>query len=157
MIDQEAKDRLEIQELLARYSWAMADKDWDAWQSVFAPGATVDYSTAGGPVGTPAEAAAALSAMMQAFDVAMSQGTNLVITFESTEQASCRSMYRMLMRPPSANRPTLPPTWRPRASTRTRWYAPRRVGGSPAGTRRSPTFAPDAHTYRPIAAAAAPA
>jgi hypothetical protein len=110
MMDQEAKDRLEIQELLARYSWAMADKDWDAWQSVFAPGATVDYSTAGGPVGTPAEAAAALSAMMQAFDVAMSQGTNLVITFESTEQASCRSMYRMLMRLPSAN-PTDAPTY----------------------------------------------
>ncbi len=100
MTDQEAKDRLEIQELLARYSWAMTDKNWDAWQAVFAPDATADYSTAGGPVGSPADAAAGLSAMMAAFDIALSQSTNLVVTFESDDVATGRSMYRMLMRIP---------------------------------------------------------
>lgn len=100
MTDQEAKDRLEIQELLARYSWALTDQDWTAWQAVFAADATADYSTAGGPVGTPAEAAAGLSAMMGAFDVALSQATNLVLTFPSPDTATGRSMYRMLMRIP---------------------------------------------------------
>ncbi len=51
-------DRLDIIELLHRYSWAMLDKDWAAWQACFAEGAHVDYTTAGGIAGTPAEAAA---------------------------------------------------------------------------------------------------
>jgi 3-phenylpropionate/cinnamic acid dioxygenase small subunit len=106
MTDQEAKDRLEIQELLARYSWALTDKDWDAWQGVFAPGATVDYGTAGGPVGSPADAAAGLSAMMAAFDVALSQSSNFVLSFETDDLATGRSMYRMLMRIPGD-----PPTY----------------------------------------------
>ena len=98
MTDQQTADRLEIAELLATYSWAMTDKDWDAWQGVFMAGASVDYSTAGGPVGTPAEAAAGLSAMMAAFDVVLSQCSNLVLTFASPDTAVGRSMYRMVMR-----------------------------------------------------------
>ncbi len=108
MTDQEAKDRLEINELLARYSWAMADRDWDTWQSVFAPDATVDYGTAGGPVGTPAEAAEAFAAMFVMFDVAMSQVTNVMISFESADRATSRSMYRMLMRVPGSGEGATP-------------------------------------------------
>lgn len=103
MTDQEVKDRLEILELLSRYSWALSDKDWDAWQAVFAAGATVDYSTAGGPVGSPAEAALAFAGMLSMFDVAMSQVSNVVITFEAPDRATCRSMYRMVMRIPGAS------------------------------------------------------
>lgn len=102
MTDQEVHDRLEIAELFARYSWAMVDRDWTAWQAVFAAGATVDYSTAGGPVGTPAEAAEAFGSMMGMFDVTLSQNTNLVATFDGADRASTRSMYRMLMRIPGS-------------------------------------------------------
>lgn len=108
MTDQELKDRLEIAELMSRYSWALSDRDWAAWQAVFAPGATVDYSTAGGPVGTPAEAAEAFGAMLGLFDVTLSQGTNLVITFESEDRATSRSMYRMLMRIPGSGETPVP-------------------------------------------------
>ena len=53
----EALDRALITDLLSRYTWALVDRNWDAWQKVFTPDAHVDYSTAGGPVGSPAVAA----------------------------------------------------------------------------------------------------
>ena len=53
----EALDRTLITDLLARYSWALADRDWPTWTGVFTDDAQVDYSTAGGPVGTPQQAA----------------------------------------------------------------------------------------------------
>ena len=46
---QEISDRLEIQELLARYCQAIDGHDWEALDSVFTPAAVIDYSEFGGP------------------------------------------------------------------------------------------------------------
>jgi 3-phenylpropionate/cinnamic acid dioxygenase small subunit len=94
-------DRQAIAELLASYAWAMADRDWDRWQEVFAPGAHVDYTTAGGVAGTPAEAAAWMGQTMPMFDVTLSQSSNVVVAFTDDDHATSRSLYSMMMRIPA--------------------------------------------------------
>ena len=41
-------DRAEISELLARYAWMVDRKQWGLMDEVFAPGATIDYTSSGG-------------------------------------------------------------------------------------------------------------
>jgi 3-phenylpropionate/cinnamic acid dioxygenase small subunit len=96
----EALDRALITDLLSRYTWALVDRDWDTWQKVFTPDAHVDYSTAGGPVGSPAIAAETFSGMMAMFDVSLSSGGNVAITFDNDDTAKVRSIYTMTMRIP---------------------------------------------------------
>jgi SnoaL-like domain len=81
-------DRLEIAELMNRYSFAILDRDWKAWLDTFADDAHVDYSTAGGVVGAPGEMAAWLDNTMSMFDVTISQSSNTL------------SLYKMVMRIP---------------------------------------------------------
>jgi hypothetical protein len=100
-----ADDRAEINELLSRYAWAMADKDWAAWRATLTPEATVDYTTAGGVAGTADEAMAWLEQTMGGFDVAMSAVGNAVIDdtgadANGADTAGVRSLYRMVMRIP---------------------------------------------------------
>jgi hypothetical protein len=52
---QEISDRLEIQDLLAAYSYAIDLRNWDALDDVFTPDALVDYSAMGGSKGNLAE------------------------------------------------------------------------------------------------------
>src|SRR4029450_8096882 len=51
-------DKIEIRELLSRYARGVDTKDWELWKSVFTPDATLDYSSAGAPVGSRDELAA---------------------------------------------------------------------------------------------------
>ncbi|OAA26839.1 SnoaL-like domain-containing protein [Frankia sp. EI5c] len=39
-------DKIEIQEVLARYSRGVDTKDWDLWRTVFTPDAFIDYRAA---------------------------------------------------------------------------------------------------------------
>jgi ketosteroid isomerase-like protein len=48
---QEISDRLEIQDLLARYCDAVDRQDWDAFERIFTPDAVIDYSAMGGSSG----------------------------------------------------------------------------------------------------------
>lgn len=100
MSDNRTSDRLDIAELLSRYAWAMADKNFTAWRACFAPRARVDYSTAGGVAGTVSEAANWLEATLSMFDVCLSHTGNVVIDFHGDEAADVRSMYKMVMRIP---------------------------------------------------------
>lgn len=52
---QEMSDRLEIQELLNRYSHAVDDRDWDALDDIFTPDAQIDYTEVGGAKGSLTE------------------------------------------------------------------------------------------------------
>ncbi len=100
MDDAHTADRLAIGELLSRYAWGIADKDWTAWQACFTPDAHADYTTAGGVAGTPAEAAAWLEPTMSMFDVSISHTGNVVIDFTGDDTAAVRSLYKMVMRIP---------------------------------------------------------
>ena len=48
---QEISDRLEIQDLFARYSFAIDERNWDDLDRVFTPDAKIDYSETGGAKG----------------------------------------------------------------------------------------------------------
>jgi ketosteroid isomerase-like protein len=45
---QEISDRIEIQELLVRYCYAVDDRDWDAYRNVFTHDAVLDDTVTGG-------------------------------------------------------------------------------------------------------------
>ena len=49
---QEISDRLEIQDLFARYSFAIDERDWDTLDDVFTPDARIDYTETGGAKGS---------------------------------------------------------------------------------------------------------
>jgi hypothetical protein len=48
---QEISDRLEIQDLLVAYSYALDFQDWDAMEALFTTDAMVDYTAMGGSKG----------------------------------------------------------------------------------------------------------
>lgn len=64
---QEISDRLEIQDLFARYSFAIDDRDWDALDTVFTPDAVIDYTETGGARGTVGQIKAWLPVAMERF------------------------------------------------------------------------------------------
>jgi hypothetical protein len=76
---QEISDRLEIQDLMVRYSYAIDNRDWDALDDVFTPDAHIDYSVFGGSVGNLAETKAFLAEAMPMFTTLqhMVSGTTL--------------------------------------------------------------------------------
>ena len=64
---QEISDRLEIQDLLARYSHAIDTRDWDALDGVFSDDADIDYTAFGGPAGKLPEIKAFLDKALGGF------------------------------------------------------------------------------------------
>lgn len=64
---QEISDRLEIQDLFARYSFAIDERDWDALDRIFTPDARIDYSETGGAKGSFAQIKAWLPAALERF------------------------------------------------------------------------------------------
>jgi hypothetical protein len=67
--DQEAvlADRLDIQDLIARYGQAVDRQDWDAFDRIFTPDARIDYRAMGGISGDPATIKAWLAETMPMF------------------------------------------------------------------------------------------
>lgn len=64
---QEMSDRLEIQDLIARYAHAIDDRDYDALDRVFTPDATIDYTDLGGSKGSFQETKVFLAEAMPRF------------------------------------------------------------------------------------------
>lgn len=64
---QEMSDRIEIQDLIARYAHAIDDRDYAALDRVFTPDATIDYTDLGGAKGTLQETKAYLADAMPRF------------------------------------------------------------------------------------------
>lgn len=58
---QEISDRLEIQDLLARYTYAVDAQDWEVLDRTFTPDAAIDFSATGGIAGSFGEARAWLA------------------------------------------------------------------------------------------------
>ena len=64
---QEISDRLEIQDLFARYCFAIDERDWDALDTIFTPDARIDYTETGGAKGSLAEIKAWLPLALERF------------------------------------------------------------------------------------------
>jgi len=61
-------DVLAIQDLAIAYAHAVDDGDWTRWEALFVPDARIDYSSAGGIAGTPAELAAWMPEALAVFE-----------------------------------------------------------------------------------------
>ena len=64
---QEISDRLEIQDLFARYSFAIDERDWEALDHIFTPDARIDYTESGGAKGSLTEIKAWLPGALARF------------------------------------------------------------------------------------------
>lgn len=64
---QEISDRLEIEDLFARYSFAIDERDWEALDHIFTPDARIDYTESGGAKGSVAEIKAWLPGALARF------------------------------------------------------------------------------------------
>lgn len=85
-------DKIEIHELLARYARGVDSKDWELWKTVFTPDATLDYSSAGAPVGSRDELAAWLEHAMATVPIAQHYITNVEIELDG-DRAKVRAMF----------------------------------------------------------------
>jgi len=79
---QEISDRLEIQELLVRYSHSVDTRDWDAYEDVFTPDAFIDYTCFGGPSGNVKEIRAFLEMAMPNFSSFQHMISNTVLELD---------------------------------------------------------------------------
>ena len=64
---QQISDRIEINDLLIRYTRAIDQKDWELLDTVFTPDAEVDYVSSGGIKGTYPEIRAWLEKVLALF------------------------------------------------------------------------------------------
>jgi 3-phenylpropionate/cinnamic acid dioxygenase small subunit len=89
---QAVSDKLDIQELLARYARGVDRRDWELWRSVFTPDAVVDYSSAGATVGRRDEVAAWLEAGLGSVPMTQHFISNIEIDLDG-DRAKARAMF----------------------------------------------------------------
>ena len=97
--------RADIDELYARYAWALNDRDWPAWEACFTPDAVIDNTTAGGVVGSRSELSEFLAATLQNFDLLINALSNLTVNFNDDGTVTSRAMFTVTMKmagPPPA-------------------------------------------------------
>jgi len=83
-------DRLAIQDLATAYAHAVDDRDWPRWEALFLPDARIDYTSAGGIAGTPAELAAWMPAALAAFEFCLHSTSTHEIRLTGPDTATGR-------------------------------------------------------------------
>ena len=92
VLDQErVADRLAITDLLTAYAYAVDDRNWTRWESLFLPDAVIDYTSAGGIVGNPAELAAWMPDAMAAFEFCLHSTSTHEVRFTGPDSATGRA------------------------------------------------------------------
>lgn len=87
---QEVSDRLEINELLARYCHALDLKDWQAFRAIFTENASLDFTAFGGPRGTVRELEAFLSPVLDSLAGSQHIVSTVIVDLEG-DTAKARS------------------------------------------------------------------
>ncbi len=85
---QEISDRIEINDLLTRYTVAIDTKDWNLLDTCFTPDAQVDYTTSGGTKGAYPEVRKWLEKALAAFPMTMHFISNSTVTLKGDEAQS---------------------------------------------------------------------
>ncbi|MCC5954141.1 MAG: nuclear transport factor 2 family protein [Acidimicrobiia bacterium] len=80
-------DRAAITDLVVAYAHAVDDRDWERWEALFIPDALVDYRSAGGIAGTPAEVARWMPEAMAVFTFCLHSVSTHEIRFASPQEA----------------------------------------------------------------------
>lgn len=93
----EISDRLEIQDLFARYSFAIDERDWDALDHIFTPDARIDYSETGGASGSFAEIKAWLPVALERFPRFQHMVATTRLTLEGDEAHSRTILFNPMV------------------------------------------------------------
>jgi hypothetical protein len=88
---QEISDRLELQDLVVRYSTSVDRKDWDLYESLFTPDAIIDYTQVGGIRGGPREVREWLAQVMPGFPAYQHMVSNVELSIAG-DAATGRAM-----------------------------------------------------------------
>jgi len=83
-------DHLAISGLVTAYAYAVDDRDWIRWESLFTPDAHVDYTSAGGIAGRPAEVAAWMGDALSIFEFCLHTTSTHEIRFTGPDTARGR-------------------------------------------------------------------
>lgn len=100
---QEISDRLELEQLIVRYTIAIDRKDWDLLDAVFTDDAVLDYSSSGGPDakgGYPAMKAWLKNALA-IFPMTQHLVGKSLIEFDGTDTANCVTLFHNPMGVPT--------------------------------------------------------
>ena len=89
----EVADRLEINELLTRYSRAVDRKDWVLYRQVFTADASIDYTSAGGIAGDTETQATWLAKALAQFPVTQHLIANVGIQFIDADTATVEAIF----------------------------------------------------------------
>jgi 3-phenylpropionate/cinnamic acid dioxygenase small subunit len=90
---QDISDRIEIDDLLIRYSKAIDQKDWKLLDTVFTADAEVDYVSSGGIKGSYPEARAWLEKALAIFPVTVHYVTNSEVTLSGDRATARTAVY----------------------------------------------------------------
>ncbi len=85
MSREEISDRLQIDDLLTRYTVAIDTKDWNLLDRCFTPDAHVDYKSSGGIAGSYPEVRAWLEQALAAFPMTMHFIANTTLELDGDE------------------------------------------------------------------------
>ena len=86
----EISDRLQINDLLIRYTVAIDKKDWELLDTCFTPDAHVDYTSAGGVAGDYPKVRAWLEKALAPFPLTVHAIANSVVEFDG-DRATART------------------------------------------------------------------
>ncbi|WP_067538356.1 nuclear transport factor 2 family protein [Nocardia crassostreae] len=88
---QEISDRLEIEDLMVRYSHAVDTHQWELLDEIFTPDAHIDYTAMGGPAGDLASTKSFLATVMPNFSAFQHLISNSSIRVDG-DHATARTM-----------------------------------------------------------------
>ena len=94
---QSLADRLEIEDLLTRYAWALDHKQFDELNDVFTADAHLDYTSSGGEAGAYADVKAWLAKVLPQFPAYQHLVTNKQITVTGDRATSRAEFYNPMV------------------------------------------------------------
>jgi 3-phenylpropionate/cinnamic acid dioxygenase small subunit len=90
-------DRLDIEDVLTRYAWALDSKHFDELDDVFTPDAHVDYTSSGGEAGAYPDVKAWLANVLPNFPAYQHLVTNKQITIDGDRATSRAEFYNPMV------------------------------------------------------------
>lgn len=102
---QEMSDRLEIQDLFARYSFAIDERDWDALDTIFTSDARIDYSETGGGAGSLTEIKAWLPKALERFPMFQHLAATTKLTLAGDSATSRTILFNPMVFPAADGSP----------------------------------------------------
>jgi 3-phenylpropionate/cinnamic acid dioxygenase small subunit len=92
MADDVERDEREIEALMVRYAWMVDQRKWELMDSVFAPDATIDYTSTGGRKGSYRETLRWLDRALEPWPTNLHFLTNLAVEVAG-DRARARSYF----------------------------------------------------------------